>query len=285
MSKVLLVHGIAQQYRGPESLRAACAPALCDGVVLAGGRLEVADVAVAFYGDLFRPPGARGLDFPDYDVTDVADPFERDLLRAWWREAARTERGVEDPSSGTRGRTPRWAQRALHALGGSAFFGGLAERVLIGSLKQVSAYFADSGIRERIQRRVLAAITAETQVIVGHSLGSVVAYEALCAMPDQRVSTFVTLGSPLGVPNLIFDRLVPRPRDGCGRWPAGIRRWTNVADDGDVVALTKTLAPLFGPIVRDVSVHNGAKAHDVRPYLTAEQTGLAVLQGLVGDVP
>ncbi|MFI7121838.1 hypothetical protein [Amycolatopsis sp. NPDC049868] len=285
MSKVLLVHGIAQQYRGPESLRAACAPALCDGVALAGGRLEVADVAVAFYGDLFRPAGSRGLDVPDYDVTDLADPLERDLLRTWWYEAARTERGVEDSSSGTRGRTPQWVQRALHALSGSVFFGGLAERVLIGNLKQTHAYFADAGIRKRIQRRVLAAMTAETRVIVGHSLGSVVAYEALCAMPGLGVSTFVTLGSPLGVPKLIFDRLLPRPKEGRGRWPTGIRRWTNVADDGDIVALTKALAPLFGPEVRDVLVHNGAKAHDVRPYLTAKQTGLAVLQGLVGDGP
>jgi len=59
-----------------------------------------------------------------------------------------------------------------------------------------------------------------------------------------------------------------------------VREWTNVADEGDIVALTKTLAPRFsGPVV-DVLVHNGAKAHDVRPYLTARETGHALLAGL-----
>ena len=49
-----------------------------------------------------------------------------------------------------------------------------------------------------------------TEVIVAHSLGSVVAYEALCAHPEWPVRNLVTLGSPLGIRNLIFDQLVPR---------------------------------------------------------------------------
>jgi hypothetical protein len=36
MSRVVLVHGVAQQYKGPETLKAECAPAACDGVTLAG---------------------------------------------------------------------------------------------------------------------------------------------------------------------------------------------------------------------------------------------------------
>ena len=55
-------------------------------------------------------------------------------------------------------------------------------------------------------------------MLVGHSLGSVVAYEALCANPEWPVRMLVTLGSPLGIPNLIFDRLEPAPLpDGHGR--------------------------------------------------------------------
>ena len=50
--------------------------------------------------------------------------------------------------------------------------------------------------------------------MVGHSLGSVVAYEALCAHPEWPVRALVTLGSPLGIRNLIFDRLVPAPAAG-----------------------------------------------------------------------
>lgn len=262
MSRVLLVHGVAQQYRGPETLKADCAPALCDGVSLANGYLTSDEVSVAFYGDLFRPLG-RGSGMPDYDASDVNDEFERELLALLWAEVA--EEGQ------SRVRTPSWIQRALYAVNRISFFSGLSERVLIGSLKQVRSYFTDPYVRNRVRQRVLGAVTPETRVLVGHSLGSVVAYEVLCAEPDLPVTTFVTLGSPLGIPNLIFDRLEPEP----GRWP-NVSAWTNIADRGDVVALAKELRPLFGDQVRDVFIHNGARAHDVRPYLTARETGIAI---------
>ena len=59
----------------------------------------------------------------------------------------------------------------------------------------------------------------------------------------------------------------------------GVARWSNIADSGDVVALTKKLAPLFGD-VDDVLVHNGSHAHDVSPYLTAIESGQAIVAGL-----
>ena len=96
------------------------------------------------------------------------------------------------------------------------------------------------------------SIGDDTRVMVGHSLGSVVAYEALCAHPQWPVRALVTLGSPLGIRNLIFDRLVPAPRlrptagRVRGRGRGRVRSWVNVADEGDVVALVKDLRPLFG---------------------------------------
>jgi hypothetical protein len=53
----------------------------------------------------------------------------------------------------------------------------------------------------------------------------------------------------------------------------------NVADRGDLVALVKRLAPLFDDRVDDRLVPNGAKAHDVRPYLTAFETGAPIAAG------
>jgi len=266
MSRVVLVHGVAQQYKGPETLKAECAPAACDGVTLAGGRLSVAETSVAFYGDLFRP-GGRSVGMPDYDASDINDEFEQMMLALWWADIA------EDATS--RARTPSWIQRALYAASRVEFFSGLSERALIGSLKQLRAYFTDPGMRDRVRCRVLDTVTAETRVLVGHSLGSVVAYEVLCVQTDLPVTTFVTLGSPLGIPNLVFDRLEPEP----GRWP-NVSTWTNIADRSDVVALVKELRPLFGVKVTDIPVQNGAKAHDMRPYLTARETGRAIRGGL-----
>lgn len=105
-----------------------------------------------------------------------------------------------------------------------------------------------------------------------------VAYEALCAWPDSPVRALVTLGSPLGIRNLVFDRLEPPPRAGLGAWPGAVSRWTNVVDAGDVVALVKNLRPAFGPDVAGFEVDNGAHAHDCTSYLTAEQTGRAIAE-------
>jgi hypothetical protein len=48
------VHGVGQQCEAWNMLLAWWAPALCDGVRLAGGRITESDVACAFHSDLFR---------------------------------------------------------------------------------------------------------------------------------------------------------------------------------------------------------------------------------------
>lgn len=92
---------------------------------------------------------------------------------------------------------------------------------------------------------------------------------------------FVTLGSPLGIPNLIFERLTPTPTGGLGAWPGRVTRWVNVADPDDVVALRKRLAPLFsapdgGAAVDDRLVDNGNEPHAINRYLNAAATGAAL---------
>lgn len=280
MTRVVLVHGIAQQHKGPESLLTDWYPALSDGVTLNGGALDRKDVAMAFYGDLFRLPGHRGVGVPDWDASDVEEGLEEDLLLAWWEAAAKAEQPVPGPELAARGRTPHRVQRALDALSHSAFFAGLADRLLISDARQVRRYFTDPDVRTAVRARLLDTLTERTEVVIAHSLGSVVAYETLCAHPELPDLTLITLGSPLAVHGLVLDRLDPPPYTDRARWPACVTRWTNIADRGDAVALNKELAPVFGPRVTDRLVHNGAKAHDVRPYLTARETGEAVATAL-----
>ena len=90
----------------------------------------------------------------------------------------------------------------------------------------------------------------------------------------------MTLGSPLGIRNLIFNLLEPAPQTGIGAWPGSVQRWINIADGGDVVALVKDLRPSFGVNVENHLIYNGATAHDILPYLTAKETGGAIATGL-----
>lgn len=295
MAHVVVVHGIGQQFLGPELMCKELGPALRDGVRLAGGpRLDPADVVCAFYGDVYFEPGTRSWDLPPWDEYDVDDPIELELLHDWWTEAARVDPAVPDPEAdGTRGPVgyvvtgplrAQWVRAALDALSGSRYFGTMSDRLLIFGLKQVRRYMTDPAIRAAARARVAAEITPDTRVVIAHSLGSVVAYETLCANPQWDQLDLVTLGSPLGLRSIVFDRLDPAPVDGAGAWPTPVRSWTNIADPGDIVALANTLATRFpnpaGDPIDDQQITNGVRMHDLLRYLTAPRTGAAIAKSL-----
>jgi hypothetical protein len=285
MAGILVVHGIGQELEGPSTLHARLFPALRDGLLRAGSDIDASDVYFASYGEFFRPHSEFLAPTLHYDASDVQPGYEEDLLMALWESAANSDRAVIPPDEEVLGRTPSVARRALGALSRSKFLAGITESVFIGDLKQVSTYFGDEKMRAAIQEKVAGAITEDTRVIVGHSLGSVVAYEILFAYPHQQVRALITLGSPLGIRNVVFDRLRPAPaavpgsKQVMGAWPP-VRMWANVADTGDIVAAVENLRPLFGAGIRQLRVHNGAKAHDMTSYLTDPKAGQLILAGL-----
>jgi len=281
MKRIIGVHGVGRQFAGENTLCSEWLPALKDGLARANRRLASdEDFVCAYYGNLFRPGGKAAPFDPPFEASDVADDWERELLELWWREAANVDPAVLGPDARTKLSTPSIVQRALNALSGSRFFAGIAERGLIFDLKQVRRYLREPDIRREALGSIERAIGPDTTVMIAHSLGSVVAYEALCAHPEWPVRTFVTIGSPLGISNLIFDLLEPAPEAGVGAWPGAISQWVNIADKGDVVALVKQLSTRFSPRVIDHLVDNGAKAHDATRYLTSQELGYAVAAGI-----
>ncbi len=285
MPRVVGVHGIAQQYRSGPELTRGWLDALRGGLEAAGFRatadgLAETDVRVAFFGDLFRPPGAMAGGEPPYTADDVGTGLERDLLRCWY-EAAVEQDPALGPPPGALGPGGVATQAMLERLLRSRTFAKVAQRGFIGNLKQVTAFLARPDVKERALQRVAGEVTEDTRVIIGHSLGSVVTYEYLARFRPPHVELLVTLGSPLGIPNLVFERLTPAPARGVGAWPGRVGRWVNVAEPDDVVALRKQLAPLFpAPAGRDAIedhlVDNGDEPHAISRYLNAEPTGVAL---------
>jgi hypothetical protein len=285
MAGIVGIHGIAQQFRGGYQLESVWYDAVRDGLVAADSltvaeALAPTDVRVAFFGDLFRPPGTLAVTEPPFSAADIQPGPERDLLTALYKAAV-----ARDPSLGVPeeampvGRAA--AQLMLERLARSPTFVRIAQRAFIGNLKQVTAFLANSTVKQNVLARVREEMRDDTRVVIGHSLGSVVAYEFLCHDCPASVKLLVTLGSPLGIPNVIFDKLSPPPAGGIGAWPGKVATWVNVADPDDLVALRKDLAPLFpgttsGQAVSDRLVDNGDEPHAIDRYLNARQTGSAL---------
>jgi hypothetical protein len=114
---------------------------------------------------------------------------------------------------------------------------------------EVAAYLTDRGKREKCREVVAATIRKNRpKVVIAHSLGSVVAYETLWSFPDLRIDLLITLGSPLGMRNVVFEHLLPAPVNGRGERPPGVRRWVNIADKDDIAAIPPDLGGCFAGV-------------------------------------
>jgi hypothetical protein len=86
-------------------------------------------------------------------------------------------------------------------------------------------------------------------LLVGHSLGSVIAYDTLWELTHvQRaageVSLLVTLGSPLAT-RFVQRRLKGARAVDAARYPHNVRHWVNLTARGDTTALRPRLEPYF----------------------------------------
>lgn len=290
MAAIVGIHGIGQQFKGRYSLQSVWFNAVRDGLVSAGHearaeKLSDSDLRVAFFGDLFRPGGSMGPGYP-YSAADLRPGLETDLLAELYQAAMEREQGPRPGPSRDMGPGRVPAQIMVERLLRTKTFAGLAQHAFVGALKQVAEFLSTGATKDRILERVHASVEDDTRILVGHSMGSIVAYEYLCRYKPPGVGTLITLGSPLGIRNLIFDRLTPTPVNGRGIWPKHIRSWANVADQNDIVALRKEISGLWadpdtGRLVIDREARNGDEPHSAERYLNSPQAG-AVLAGVLG---
>ncbi|MFE6156620.1 serine peptidase [Streptomyces sp. NPDC057889] len=254
--RIMAVHGVGNNFgsgiRGArlEELRAqraaVWAAQLSRGLDIPPDRV---DLDFAYYADKLRTgPVAQGAGAGDF----LDDPLEQEMLTAWARAL-----GVSSQVSQGHATMPL---RALSSWIARRF--DLAEgplRVFIRMLfAEVAAYLQaeDAPQRAAAREEVAARIDRHRpRVVIAHSLGSVVAYEALHAYPELQPELFLTLGSPLALPHVVFERLSPAPQ-ATGPTLQGIRlpgqtRWVNIADPGDPVAIPPHLCRSFDGIALD----------------------------------
>ncbi|HEX7965457.1 MAG TPA: hypothetical protein VF651_07040 [Gammaproteobacteria bacterium] len=125
------------------------------------------------------------------------------------------------------------------------------------TMEETRRYFEDEGgiatrIRSHVKEVLRPLLAAGHRVlVVGHSLGSVIAYDALWELSWQEGEPWrvdlLTLGSPLGM-FYVQGRLRGHDQAGARRYPTNVLHWTNVSADGDLTALDRGLADDFRPM-------------------------------------
>ena len=127
-------------------------------------------------------------------------------------------------------------------------------------------------------RRMLAA--GDRILLIGHSMGSIIAYDTLWELwhaekNPGRIDMLLTLGSPLGM-RFVQNRLLGfHNNEPERRFPGNIRRWVNIAAQGDLTALDPNLRDDFAPMLSAGIIESITDVHDIYTYFR-NQDGLNV---------
>lgn len=118
---------------------------------------------------------------------------------------------------------------------------------------EINRYFNNTDnlavqVREVLKQKLRPRLARHDEVLlVAHSLGSVIAYDALWELTREGMSgkvDLLTLGSPMGL-HYIQRRLLGMNGISEKSYPGLIRHWTNISAEGDVAALNQNFSECF----------------------------------------
>jgi hypothetical protein len=247
MKQLVFIHGRSQEDKSPDELKKNWIEAWSKGLDKNNLSMPIAEERIRFpyYGDTLRDM-VKGIDEKEAAKIIVrgaeddaaAAYFFAEMLNDFIAAARISDEEIErnlDPSSRVmieRGpQNWKWVQAVLTTID-QHLPGGAALIALV--TNDVYQYLSKSSLRGHIENGVMAAFDKEADnVIVAHSLGSVVAYTVLQRLSQQqgwRVPMMITVGSPLGV-KAIRTKLRPISHPSC------VGSWFNAMDPDDVVSL------------------------------------------------
>jgi hypothetical protein len=292
--QLVFVHGRAQQHKDAAALKAEWIAAWEAGLEKSGLKLPISeqDIRFPYYGqtlfDLVE--GEPGQQPAEVVVKGgVANPSQRDFMQAVFDEIRNkakihdaTVTSVAGADVVTKGILNwGWVQAILEAVDRYVPFGSGTSIALF--TNDVYQYLTNIGIRDKIDTGVRQALQAGLPtVVVGHSLGSVVAYSLLRRdgkAQGWKVPLFVTVGSPLAV-TAIRNGLRPIGHPECAE------KWFNALDTRDVVALYALDKRHFG-INPGVENFDGVRnhtdnRHGIGGYLDDKVVAKRIYDALVG---
>lgn len=285
--RLMLVHGRSQGGKDPVKLKAEWLGALHKG--LQKSRLAMPpdiNIDFPFYGNLLDEY-VRQFDLPaDPAIVPKGSPAfdEFAAFRAQIAQEMQAKAGITDlqvqaerrPAPSEKGiQNWEWVQAIIRLL--DRHISRISQTTIEVFLRDVFLYTQRDVVRRAIDKIVLDSLSPDTAVVVGHSLGSVVAYNVL-NVAARKVPLYVTVGSPLAI-RAVRNTLGPISN------PVGKTGWYNAYDDQDLVALYPLDAANFDvnpAITNKASVHNWTdNRHGIAGYLDDPSVATIIHSGIL----
>lgn len=149
------------------------------------------------------------------------------------------------------------------------------------ALVDIQRYFRNENsmatkIRKLVADCLLGAWDEGCEILlIGHSLGSVIAYDVLWELSRRqnsnlRVDLFLTIGSPLGL-NFVKHRMLSSTERGARRFPDNIGRWENLSAIGEMTALDRAFANDYARMLDHGLVQSITDQTDLTTYFRGEE--------------
>ena len=164
---------------------------------------------------------------------------------------------------------------------GNQNFNTFSDFIIRHFVKDLAAYYQESGspeesVKEQICLQLSKRLTKNRRkkiLLIAHSMGSIIAWDVLTKyVPQVKIHTFVTIGSPLGIPvvrsKILRDLSLGMDGPVLLKSPENIEKaWYNLADFKDKVAINHDIMDNYLPNSsgirpEDVLVLNSYRAGD-----------------------
>lgn len=234
------------------------------------------------------------LGYPDLDAARVIAPKYAHALKGWDGEQPLPGVTIKQLSGETARKNRQDFQRRMgavefrlgHSERGNGQPGGdtiVDAAVISPFFTQANNYLKKPQIRAQVLNRILSTLPESGRlVIVGHSLGSVIAADLLRHLPAWlEVAGMVTIGSPLANGNFDVDRL----RETLKEPPTNLAWWVNFWNPNDPVAARRGVSSVI-PWTTDFRTNaknSLVTAHDAKEYLSNEAVATAIGFALFGS--
>lgn len=286
--KLVFIHGRSQQGKDPIELKLLWEKTLKKGMENAGLQWpQNIDIAFPFYGDnldeLITELDAPLVDdviFRGSDADSSEASFRGELLYEIAQNSGVTDAEIQSNYEGDlRERGPQnwgWVQAILRTLDKTI----IGELTLDNFARDVYVYLTNKAVQREIHQIITPHLDVTPCVVVGHSLGSVIAYNILKeATPALPVIKYISIGSPLGI------KTVKRQLDTPLVMPKCLRQgWYNAMDKKDAISLhplDEENFPIDPSILNYTGVNNHTdNRHSINGYLDDPDVASQIYQAL-----